>query len=54
MEANHLSWANWNITDKDETTAILLPDAPANGGWTDDQLTPAGLYIRGVLRDLNK
>ena len=53
-EANHLSWANWNITDKDETTAILLPGAPANGGWTDDQLTFAGLYIRGVLRDLNK
>jgi endoglucanase len=54
MEANHLSWANWNITDKEETTAILLPGAPANGGWTDDQLTSAGLYIRDVLKGLNK
>lgn len=54
METNHLSWTNWNITDKEETTAILLPGAPANGGWTDDQLTSAGLYIRNVLRELNK
>jgi endoglucanase len=54
MEANHLSWANWNITDKQETTAIMLPGAPANGGWTQDQLTPAGVYIRDALRGLNK
>ena len=54
MEANHLSWANWNITDKNETTALLVPGAPEKGGWTEKQLTPAGLYIREVLRDLNK
>jgi endoglucanase len=49
-----LSWANWNITDKQETTAILQPGAPVNGGWTNEQLTPAGLYIRALLRQLNK
>jgi endoglucanase len=54
MEANQLSWVNWNITDKDETTAILLPGAPDNGGWTNDQLTSAGMYIRDELRGLNK
>ncbi|WP_426671611.1 glycoside hydrolase family 5 protein [Mucilaginibacter sp. McL0603] len=53
-EANHLSWANWNVTDKQETTALMLPGAPANGGWTQDQLSPAGIYIRDVLRTLNK
>lgn len=54
METNKLSWANWNVTDKDETTAILMPGAPAVGGWTEDQLTSAGSYIRKVLRMLNK
>jgi len=54
MEDNRLSWANWNITDKDETTALLVPGAPDNGGWTDDQLTAAGVYIREKLRELNK
>jgi endoglucanase len=54
MEDNQLSWANWNITDKHETTAILQKDAPIYGGWTDTNLTPAGAYIRNVLRELNK
>ncbi len=54
MEDNKLSWANWNITDKDETTALLMPGAPDNGGWTDNQLTAAGVYIREKLRELNK
>ena len=54
MEANHLSWANWNITDKEETTAVLLPGTPASCGWTNEQLTPAGTYISDVLRELNK
>ncbi|MCR8559492.1 glycoside hydrolase family 5 protein [Mucilaginibacter sp. BJC16-A38] len=54
MEANHLSWTNWNITDKQETTALLLPGAPETGNWTEEQLTPAGIYIREKLRELNK
>jgi endoglucanase len=54
MAANQLSWANWNLTDKDETTALLEPGAPANGGWTEEQLTNAGIYIRTLLRNLNK
>lgn len=54
MENNKLSWVNWNITDKKETTALLQPNAPRNGGWTVDQLTPSGTYIREKLRKLNK
>jgi endoglucanase len=54
MERNELSWANWNITDKAETTAILVPGASEKGNWTAEQLTPAGAYIREVLRRLNK
>ena len=54
METNHLSWVNWNITDKNETTAIMLPGAPDKGNWTEAQLTAAGVYIRDVLRTLNK
>ena len=53
MEEHQLSWANWNITDKEETTAILAPGAPTAGKWTPDHLTPAGKYIRQQLRELN-
>lgn len=54
MEKNKLSWANWNITDKDETTALLKPGASVNGKWPVEMLTPAGAYIRTQLNDLNK
>jgi len=53
-KSHKLSWVNWNITDKDETTALLKPAAPVNGGWTEDQLTPDGVYVRELLRKLNK
>ncbi|MFI5137418.1 MAG: glycoside hydrolase family 5 protein [Sphingobacteriales bacterium] len=54
MEDNKLSSANWNVTDKAETTALLVPGACDNGGWTVEQLSPAGIYIREKLRELNK
>jgi endoglucanase len=54
LSKNKLSWVNWNITDKNETTALLKPGAPANGGWTKAQLTPNGIYVRKLLRKLNK
>jgi len=53
MERNKLSWANWNITDKKETTAILMPGANINGNWTEKELTPAGQYIKTQLNKLN-
>jgi endoglucanase len=54
MEKNKLSSANWNITDKKETTAILEPGASPKGKWKLNMLTPAGLYIRTQLKNLNK
>lgn len=53
MEQHKLSWANWNVTDKKETTAILMPGANPKGKWTSAELTPAGQYIRTQLRQLN-
>lgn len=53
MENNQLSWANWNITDKRETTAILSPGASVKGNWSPAELTPAGAYIKKELNKLN-
>jgi endoglucanase len=54
MEKHQLSWANWNLTDKNETTALVLTGASVNGGWREDQLTDAGKYIREQLKKYNK
>lgn len=54
MEKNKLCWANWNITDKKETTALLMPGASISGHWRKDELTPAGTFIRTKLKSLNQ
>lgn len=54
MEKNKLSWVNWNVTDKKETTALMMPGASETGGWKDENLTEAGKYIREQLQKLNK
>ena len=54
MEKNKLSWANWNITDKKETTALLQPGASEKGGWSLVDLTESGKYMREKLNELNR
>lgn len=53
MEQHRLSWCNWSIADKRETTAALLPGAPVNGGWTAAQRSPSGELVRTELRARN-
>jgi endoglucanase len=54
LEKNRLSWVVWNVTDRDETTAIMLPGAPVEGGWSVEQLTESGKYVKEQLNKLNK
>ncbi len=50
MEANQLSYLNWSITDKPETSAALRPGASSRGGWSTRWLTPSGRLVRAQLR----
>ena len=54
LEKNRLSWVIWHVTDKNETTAILLPGASENGKWKESDLSESGKYIREKIRQLNK
>ncbi len=53
VDQNQLSWCNWSVADKQETSSVLKPGADENGGWADINLTPSGKYIRNLLRDKN-
>jgi endoglucanase len=53
LASRGLSDLNWSITDKEETSAALLPGAPGSGGWTDDMITPSGRLVRERLREMN-
>jgi endoglucanase len=53
MEAHKLSYVNWSVADKDETSAALRPGASPNGGWSDAELSPSGRLVRERLRRMN-
>lgn len=54
MEDHHISWCNWSVADKDETSAALKSGASAEGGWPDDALSESGALIRSLLRQYNE
>ncbi len=53
MEANKLSWAVWSITDKDETSSMLLPTADSNGNWDESLLKDWGKICRSTIISKN-
>jgi endoglucanase len=54
MEKNKISWCNWSVVGKPETSAILKPDTGSRyGNWSTDQLTESGKYIRQKLISIN-
>ncbi|MCU0416801.1 MAG: glycoside hydrolase family 5 protein [Cytophagaceae bacterium] len=48
MEKYKLSWCNWSVSHKNETSAILKPKAGISE-WEDYMLSASGVYIRKVL-----
>jgi endoglucanase len=53
MESIGVSWANWSISDKGETSAALTGGASSSGGWNDGNLTPSGKYVKNLIKNLN-
>lgn len=45
LRQNGISWANWSLCDKNETSAALKPGTPVNRAWTDSDLTQAGKFV---------
>jgi endoglucanase len=54
MEKNQLSYLNWSVADKRETSAALMPGASGKGGWPDRMLSPSGKLVRSQLRAMNR
>lgn len=44
----NIGWTAWSITDKDESSAALLPGTPSpgDGRWDEGSLTESGRYFR--------
>ena len=49
IDTYHLSYVYWSMSNKEETTALLLPDCTKLSEWNTNDLTECGLYIRNRI-----
>lgn len=40
-----ISWCNWSLCDKDETSAALKPGTDPENTWTEEDLTESGKFV---------
>ena len=53
LDKHQISWCNWSVCDKKESSAALKPGAGATGGWDLEMLNPSGILVRSELRGEN-
>jgi len=49
MADNKISWCNWSLCDKAETSAALAAGASTTGGWADANLTASGKFVKSNM-----
>jgi endoglucanase len=49
MNNNKLSWCNWSLCPKSETSAALLPGTSMDGPWADSSLSESGKWVKSKL-----
>lgn len=47
MHENNISWANWSLCDKNESSAALKSGADVTDGINENELTESGLFVFG-------
>ena len=49
LEENNISWCNWSIADKNESSASLKEGVSSTGGWSTNDLSESGILVRNKL-----
>ena len=50
MYQENKPFAVWNLSNKDETSALIAPDCRKISGFAEEDLSEAGQYIRSLLQ----
>lgn len=47
----NISYAGWNISNKAETSAFIDPSCTKTSGWTDDEYTDTGIWLKNKMSE---
>ncbi len=50
INSNNMSYAGWNISNKDETSSLIKPSCSKTSGWSVDELSETGVWLRKTIR----
>jgi hypothetical protein len=51
MNTHKLSWTAWKLDGcQPDSSCLLMPGAPVDGGWTSQYLHGHGLFVRGRMQ----
>ncbi len=50
LNQQKISWVNWNLSDKNESSALLAKGASVKGGWTAKNLSPSGQFVKAAIK----
>ena len=46
---NNLSYSSWSLCNKNETSALIAPECSKTSGWTDDELSETGQWLKDTI-----
>lgn len=47
---NNLSYSGWNVSNKDETSSLIKSSCTKLSGWTEDDLSETGIWLRNQIK----
>ena len=50
IEDDNLSYAAWNISNKDESSALIRSDCEKTSGWKDEELSDTGIWLKNTMK----
>ena len=53
IEKHNVSYMCWNLSNKDESSAVIKADCSKLSGWTEDELSEEGVWIRNWMKSEN-
>lgn len=51
IDNNNLSYIGWNLSNKNELSALISPNCLKTSGWSIDELSETGKWLRKKIRD---
>lgn len=51
MGERKISWVNWSLCNKSESSAALLSNASVTGPWKESQLSPSGKWVKEKIQE---